>query len=111
LYRAFQIAPADQPHLTSHLAMALAQFLMAKGHFLATREYLRLAVLFDPENEDAMKAFIAFARAHGSLAGQVFGFFVMTVAAAEVAVGLALMVTVFKSRHSSSVDSLNSLRG
>ena len=62
LYRAFQIAPADQPHLTSHLAMALAQFLMVKGHFLATREYLRLAVLFDPDNEDAMKAFIAFAR-------------------------------------------------
>jgi len=56
-------------------------------------------------------AFIAFARAQGSLAGQVFVFFVMTVAAAEVAVGLALIVMVFKARHSSSVDSLNSLRG
>jgi NADH-quinone oxidoreductase subunit K len=56
-------------------------------------------------------AFIAFARAQGSLAGQIFVFFVMTVAAAEVAVGLALIVMVFKARHSSSVDSLNSLRG
>jgi NADH-quinone oxidoreductase subunit K len=56
-------------------------------------------------------AFIAFARAQGLLAGQIFVFFVMTVAAAEVAVGLALIVMVFKARHSSSVDSLNSLRG
>jgi hypothetical protein len=62
VYRAFQIATADQPHLTSHLAMALAQVMMAKGHFLATRQYLNLAVRCDPENEDAVKAFLEFVR-------------------------------------------------
>jgi len=62
LYRAFQIASADQPHLTSHVTMALAQLLMAKGHFLATRQYLSLAVRFDPENQEAVEAYLAFVR-------------------------------------------------
>lgn len=56
-------------------------------------------------------AFVAFASMHGSLDGQIFVFFVMTVAAAEVAVGLALIVQIFKSRHSINVDELNSLKG
>lgn len=56
-------------------------------------------------------AFVAFASMHGSLDGQIFVFFVMTVAAAEVAVGLALIVQIFKSRHSINVDEMNSLKG
>ena len=62
VYRAFQKSAADQPHLTSHLAMALAQLMMAKGYFLATRQYLNLAVRFDPQNEDAVEAFLEFVR-------------------------------------------------
>jgi len=56
-------------------------------------------------------AFVAFARAHGSLTGQVFVFFIMAVAAAEVAVGLALIVQIFKTKHSINVDEMNSLKG
>ncbi|MBN2044682.1 MAG: NADH-quinone oxidoreductase subunit NuoK [Anaerolineales bacterium] len=56
-------------------------------------------------------AFIAFARQYNELNGQVFVFFVMTVAAAEVAVGLALMVTIFRTKHSIDVDQLSSLKG
>lgn len=56
-------------------------------------------------------AFVAFASQHGSLDGQIFVFFVMTVAAAEVAVGLALIVQIFKSKHSINVDEVNSLKG
>lgn len=56
-------------------------------------------------------AFVAFARMHTSLDGQVFVFFVMAVAAAEVAVGLALIVQIFKSRHDIDVDEMNSLKG
>ena len=56
-------------------------------------------------------AFVAFASMHNSLDGQIFVFFVMTVAAAEVAVGLALIVQFFKSRHSINVDEMNSLKG
>lgn len=56
-------------------------------------------------------AFIAFARWFNELNGQVFVFFVMTVAAAEVAVGLALMVAIFRTKHSIDVDQMNALKG
>ena len=56
-------------------------------------------------------AFVAFARYYNELNGQVFVFFVMTVAAAEVAVGLALMVAIFRTKHSIDVDQMSSLKG
>lgn len=56
-------------------------------------------------------AFVAFARLYGSLEGQIFVFFVMAVAAAEVAVGLALIVAIFHSKKSINVDELSSLKG
>ncbi|MDX1435505.1 MAG: NADH-quinone oxidoreductase subunit NuoK, partial [Anaerolineales bacterium] len=56
-------------------------------------------------------AFVAFARFHGALDGQVFVFFVITVAAAEVAVGLALIVTIFRNKESIDVDKINELKG
>ncbi len=56
-------------------------------------------------------AFIAFARMFQSLDGQVFVFFVMAVAAAEVAVGLALIVAIFRNKQSINVDQINSLHG
>ncbi len=62
IYRAFRISPADQPHLTSHLALALAQLMMSKGHFIGARQYLGLAARFDPENEDAGKMLVEFIR-------------------------------------------------
>jgi NADH-quinone oxidoreductase subunit K len=56
-------------------------------------------------------AFVAFARQFMDLSGQIFVFFVMTVAAAEVAVGLALIVTIFRSKKNIHVDELNQLKG
>jgi len=56
-------------------------------------------------------AFVAFGRQIGSLDGQVFVFFVMTVAAAEVAVGLAIIVNLFRLRESVFVDEINLLKG
>jgi len=56
-------------------------------------------------------AFVAFAAQYQVLSGQVFVFFVITVAAAEVAVGLALIVTIFRSKQNIDVDQLSSLRG
>jgi NADH-quinone oxidoreductase subunit K len=55
--------------------------------------------------------FVAFARSFQQYTGQVFVFFVMTVAAAEVAVGLALMVTIFRTKHSINIDEMNQLNG
>ena len=56
-------------------------------------------------------AFVAFARAYESMSGQIFVFFVMTVAAAEVAVGLALIVAIFRSKKSIDVDQMNTMKG
>ena len=56
-------------------------------------------------------AFVAFARYHQVLSGQIFVFFVMTVAAAEVAIGLALIVAIFRTRQSIDVDQMSSLKG
>jgi NADH-quinone oxidoreductase subunit K len=56
-------------------------------------------------------AFVTFARMHESLNGQIFVFFIMAVAAAEVAVGLALIVQIFKTKHSINVDEMSSLKG
>lgn len=55
--------------------------------------------------------FVAFARAHGLLSGQVLVFFVIAVAAAEVAVGLALIVIIFRNRQSIDIDELSDLKG
>lgn len=56
-------------------------------------------------------AFVAFARMHESLSGQIFVFFVIAVAAAEVAIGLAIIVAIFRSKQSVDIDQMNSLRG
>lgn len=56
-------------------------------------------------------AFVAFASVNDLLSGQVFVFFIMTVAAAEVAVGLALIVAIFRSKNSINVDEINMLKG
>ena len=55
-------------------------------------------------------AFVAFSQLHDTLNGQVLVFFVITVAAAEVAVGLASIVAIFKSKQSINVDELNELK-
>jgi len=54
--------------------------------------------------------FIAFSKFHGNLDGQIFVFFVMTVAAAEAAVGLALMIAFFKNRESIDVEDMNLMK-
>ena len=55
-------------------------------------------------------AFVTFSRMKGNLDGQVIAFFVMVVAAAEVVVGLAIIVTIFRTRRSASVDGANLLK-
>jgi NADH-quinone oxidoreductase subunit K len=53
---------------------------------------------------------VTFARQHGNLDGQIAAFFVMVVAAAEVVVGLAIIMTIFRTRHSASVDDASLLK-
>ena len=55
-------------------------------------------------------AFVTFARIYGTLDGQVIALFVMVVAAAEVVVGLAIIMAIFRARRSASVDNANLLK-
>jgi len=56
-------------------------------------------------------ALVAFARQYQSFSGQIFVFFIMAVAAAEVAVGLALIVAIFRTKQVIDVDAMSSLKG
>jgi NADH-quinone oxidoreductase subunit K len=53
---------------------------------------------------------VTFSRIHGTLDGQIMAFFVMVVAAAEVVVGLAIILAIFRTRRSASVDDVNLLK-
>ena len=55
--------------------------------------------------------FIAFSYYHGDTAGQVFVFFILTVAAAEAAIGLAILIVLFRNRRTINVDKLDSFKG
>ena len=55
-------------------------------------------------------AFVTFARIHGNVSGEIMAFFVMVVAAAEVVVGLAIVVSIFKSPVTTNVDDLDLLK-
>lgn len=55
--------------------------------------------------------FVAFARVYEALNGQIYVFFVIAVAAAEVAVGLALIVAIFRTKQSIDIDEVSSLKG
>ena len=56
-------------------------------------------------------ALVAFAQARQSLGGQIIVFFVITVAAAEVAVGLALLVAIFRTKRTTDIDEISTLKG
>ena len=56
-------------------------------------------------------AFVGFSNMHGNVDGQVMAFFVMVVAAAEVVVGLAIIVAIFRARQSISLDDPSELKG
>jgi NADH-quinone oxidoreductase subunit K len=56
-------------------------------------------------------AFVAYARQYQALNGQIFVFFIMAVAAAEVAIGLALIVAIFRTKQSIDVDQINQFKG
>jgi NADH-quinone oxidoreductase subunit K len=55
--------------------------------------------------------FVAFSRYYGDIAGQVFVFFVLTVAAAEAAIGLAIVMLLYRNRGNIDVDQMNHLKG
>jgi NADH-quinone oxidoreductase subunit K len=93
------------------LALSALIFLIGVVGVLVRRNALIIFMSIELMLNAANLAFVASARALGSLDGQIFVFFVMTVAAAEVAVGLAIIVNLFRLRESVFVDEVNLLKG
>lgn len=94
-----------------YIALSAILFTIGALGVLVRRNPLIIFMSIELMLNAANLAFVAFASANGKLDGQIFVFFVMTVAAAEVAVGLALIVAIFRTKHSINIDEMNSLKG
>jgi NADH-quinone oxidoreductase subunit K len=93
------------------LALSAILFIIGAIGVLTRRNAIVIFMSIELMLNSANLAFITFARAFEALSGQVMVFFVIAVAAAEVAVGLALIVAIFKSKKSIDIDQINSLKG
>jgi len=93
------------------LLLSAAVFSIGVVGVLIRRNALVIFMAIELMLNAANLAFVAFASAMESLDGQIFVFFVMTVAAAEVAVGLAIIVNLFRLRETVFVDDINLLKG
>ena len=102
---------ADTIPLSYYLAISAVLFAMGALGVLSRRNPLIIFMSVELMLNSANLAFVAFARSFDALTGQIFVFFVMTVAAAEVAVGLALIVIIFRNKHSIDVDLMSNLKG
>ncbi len=94
----------------SYVALAAILFVIGGVGVLVRRNALVVFMCVELMLNAVNLAFIAFARLHGDLNGQVIAFFVMVVAAAEVVVGLAILTSIFRARKSASVDDANLLK-
>ena len=96
--------------LPYYLGLSVALFTLGVIGVLIWRNILIILMCIEMMLNAVNLAFIGFADAFKSVDGQMFVFFVMTVAAAEVAVGLALVVAIFRNRATVYVDDLNILK-
>ena len=86
------------------VALAVVLFVIGGVGVLVRRNAIVVFMCIELMLNACNLAFVAFARMHGGLDGQIIAFFVMVVAAAEVVVGLAILTSIFRARRSASVD-------
>jgi NADH-quinone oxidoreductase subunit K len=96
---------------TYYIALSAILFTIGALGVLIRRNALIIFMSVELMLNAANLAFVAFANTYGQLSGQIIVFFVIAVAAAEVAVGLALIVAIFKTKRSIDVDQMSSLKG
>ncbi len=94
-----------------YIALSVILFTIGALGVLLRRNALIIFMSIELMLNSANLLFVAFARYLGDLDGQVLVFFVITVAAAEVAVGLALIVAIFRTKKSINIDDINLLKG
>jgi len=93
-----------------YLALSAVLFAIGVLGVLVRRNVIIIFMAIEIMLNAVNLAFVAFARSLGSMDGQVMVFFVMTVAAAEAAVGLAIILAIFRSRGTTNADELVSLK-
>ncbi|GAB3965011.1 MULTISPECIES: NADH-quinone oxidoreductase subunit NuoK [Plantactinospora] len=93
-----------------YLILACLLFTVGAVGVLIRRNAIVLFMCIELMLNAANLALVTFSRINGDLNGQIMAFFVMVVAAAEVVVGLAIIMTIFRTRRSASVDDANLLK-
>jgi NADH-quinone oxidoreductase subunit K len=96
--------------VTSYFVLSVILFTIGALGVLIRRNAIVIFMSVELMLNAANLAFVAFSQLYDTLSGQVFVFFVITVAAAEVAVGLALIVAIFRTKQSIDVDDMSSLK-
>ncbi|WP_251153482.1 NADH-quinone oxidoreductase subunit NuoK [Cellulosimicrobium sp. Marseille-Q4280] len=96
--------------ITNYLVLATILFTIGATTVLLRRNAIIVFMGIELMLNATNLALVTFARIHGDVTGQVLAFFVMVVAAAEVVVGLAIIVSIFRTRRSASVDDVNLLK-
>ena len=96
--------------LVNYIYLATILFVIGGATVLTRRNAIIVFLGIELMLNSANLVFVTFARIHGNLDGQVLALFVMVVAAAEVVVGLAIIMAIFRSRRSASVDDANLLK-
>lgn len=96
---------------TYYIILSALLFTLGMAGVLIRRNAILVFMSVELMLNSANLAFVAFARAFQDVAGQVSVFFVITVAAAEVAVGLALIVAIFRTKKSIDIDELHQMEG
>ncbi len=94
-----------------YVALSVIMFTIGALGVLLRRNAIIVFMSVELMLNSANLLFVAFARYLNDIQGQVLVFFVITVAAAEVAVGLALIVVIFRSKRSINIDEINLLKG
>lgn len=94
-----------------YFVLSAILFVIGAYGVLARKNLLIVLMSLELMLNSANLAFVAFSRAHNDMTGQVFMIMSITVAAAEVAVGLALVVAVYSHRESLDIDILKLLKG
>ncbi|MFI7170086.1 NADH-quinone oxidoreductase subunit NuoK [Rhodococcoides fascians] len=94
----------------NHLYLSVLLFTIGAAGVIVRRNAIIVFMCIELMLNAVNLAFVTFSRMHGNLDGQLFAFFTMVVAAAEVVVGLAIIMAIFRSRRSISMDENNLMK-
>ncbi len=98
------------PSLNAYILISAVLFVIGFFGVLLRRNTLVIFMCLELMLVSATLALVAFSRYNGTMDGNVFVFFILTIAAAEVAVGLALIVALFRKRQTVRIDAFSSLK-